>query len=78
MPPTEAALLIFGPCLLAAFALEHAYRSATYGIKHGPNLRRLLAALIARWNWVGMEAGKDLILEIAVHRAALAIERLVN
>jgi hypothetical protein len=65
---TEAALLlILGPSLLPALALEHANRAAILGIEHGPKERGLIAALAARRNRIGCEAGKDFVFEFVLH-----------
>jgi hypothetical protein len=59
--------LILRPSLLTALAFEHAHRSSPARVQHGPYLRRLLAALIARWGRIGVEAGKNFVLKITVH-----------
>jgi hypothetical protein len=53
--------------LLSAIAFEHADCPAIHGIEHRPNLGRLLAANAASPDWIGVEAGKDFVLESAVH-----------
>ena len=57
--------LVFGPCLLAAFAFEHA---PIKGIKHRPDYGRFFAALAARSERGGIEDRKDFVLEIVSHR----------
>jgi hypothetical protein len=67
-PPTAAALLlILGPRLLSALALEHADGPAIHGIEHPPNHGGILAANAARPDRIGIEAGKDFVLELATH-----------
>jgi hypothetical protein len=67
-PPTEAALpLILGPGLLTALTPEHADPLAIAGIEHGQNQRGLVAAMTACPDWIGFEAGKDLVLKFVFH-----------
>ena len=68
---TEAALpFVFGPSLLPAPAFEHANRAAVLRIEHGPKQHRLVTAVTAYPNWIWFEAGKDFVLEVAIHRVA--------
>ena len=60
--------LVFGPCLLAAFAFEHAYRAPITGIEHRPDYGRFFGALAARSERGGIEDRKDFVLEIVSHR----------
>ena len=67
-----ALLLIVGPSLLPAFALEHADGAATEGIQHCPEESGFLSARIARSDWVWVIAGKDFVLELVnAHDAPL-------
>src|SRR5881392_956924 len=72
-PPQAGAFLFgalpfaFGPCLLAAFALQHAEGSATEGIQHRPNKGGLPPASIAGRCWIWLVAGKDFVLELVTH-----------
>jgi hypothetical protein len=59
--------LILGPGLFATPAPEHADRAAILGIEHGPNQGGLLLALGACPDRIGVEAGKDFVLEFVVH-----------
>jgi hypothetical protein len=59
--------LILRPCLLAALALEHADRAASFGIEHRPNHGGFLVALAACPDRIRVVAGKDLVLELIVH-----------
>jgi hypothetical protein len=60
--------LVFGPCLLAAFAFEHAYRAPIVGIEHRPNYGGFLVALAASSDRGGIVAGKYFVPEIVSHR----------
>jgi hypothetical protein len=51
--PSATWLLIFGPGLLSARALEHADRAAAQGIQDGSNHRGLLVATAAQADWIG-------------------------
>ncbi|MGY4350965.1 hypothetical protein ACVWXM_007458 [Bradyrhizobium sp. GM7.3] len=74
---TEAALLFtLGPGLLTALALEHANDPTGLGVEHLRRKDRLAATLIARLHWIWLIAGKDFVLKIAVHSAALAEDSL--
>jgi hypothetical protein len=53
--------------LLTALTPEHADPLAIAGIEHGQNQRGLVAAMTARPDWVGFEAGKDLVLKVVFH-----------
>ena len=53
--------------MLAAFALEHTDRAAISGIKHGQNVRALRIAVTAHPDWIGFEAGKDLVFGFVIH-----------
>ena len=76
--PEAVLLLIVHPSLLAAFAFKHAHGSARQRIEHGPELRRLLAARGAEVDRVGIEAGKDLVLKIAIHGDASPLGQLIK
>jgi hypothetical protein len=53
--------------LLAALALEHADRAASFGIEHRPNHGGFLVALAADSDWIGVVARKDFVLELIIH-----------
>ncbi|UPJ28999.1 hypothetical protein [Bradyrhizobium sp. CW1] len=69
-------LFTLGPCLLTALALEHANDPTGLGVEHLRRKDRLAATLIARLHWIWLIAGKDFVLKIAVHSAALAEDSL--
>ena len=64
--------------MLPAFAFEHADGPAIHGIEHRPNHGWLLAANAASPDWIGIVAGKDFVLEIAVHWYCLAVEDFIK
>jgi hypothetical protein len=64
---TVRSRLIFGPGALTALALEHADRAAIAGIEHGQNQSGLLITMTAQPDWIGLEAGKDLVLKFVFH-----------
>jgi hypothetical protein len=62
-------LLVLGPALLPALALEHADRAAILGIENGPKQRGLLTAMTAHLDWIRFEAGKDFVFEFVIHES---------
>jgi hypothetical protein len=71
-----ALLFTLSPGLLTALALEHANDPTGLGVEHLRRKDRLAATLIARLHWIWLIAGKDFVLKIAVHSAALAEDSL--
>ena len=53
--------------MLAAVAFEHASRAPILGIEHFPKELGLLAAMAARRDRVGFEAGKNFVFKFVIH-----------
>jgi hypothetical protein len=70
--------LSLGPGLLPAIALEHAEGASGERIQHRQNHSRFLTAMVARLDWIGIEAGEDFVFELVSHCIACPSTRSLS
>jgi hypothetical protein len=71
-PEKPTLSFILNPGLLTALTLKNSDHAAIFGIEHPQDQSRLLIAVTARPNRIGLKAPENFIFEVVAHHWALA------